>query len=56
MELRKHSIVKIENQVCQLTTNPRKFYDGWIIRYRTEVGGAIFATYIDKNEMEEITK
>jgi hypothetical protein len=56
-KLKRHSLVVIDGQVCQLTNPPRKAIDGtWLVFYRIAVGSRIEQAYITDQELAELTE
>lgn len=54
-KLKRHSLVMIDGQVCQLTDAPKKTIVGtWLIFYRAEVGGRVANAYVTSEELDEI--
>ena len=55
--LKKHSLVVIDGQVCQLLNPPRKAINGtWYVVFRTVVGGKPQSTYATTDELNNMTK
>lgn len=55
-KLKRHSLVTIDGQVCQLTSTPRKAIDGtWLVFYRIAVGSRVVNAYITDEELAELT-
>ena len=55
--LKKHALVVIDGQVCQLLSPPRKTVAGtWYLVFRTVVGGKPQSTYATTEELNKITK
>jgi hypothetical protein len=56
-KLKKHSLITIDGQVCQLTDTPRKAIDGsWLVFYRTYVGSRVERAYISEQELAELAE
>ena len=54
-KLKRHSLVTIDGQVCQLTATPRKAIDGsWLVFYRCAVGGRVTNSYLSEQELSEL--
>lgn len=55
-KLRRHSLVTIEGQPCQLTEEPiRTIVGTWLLFYRTEVGGRVESCHATDEELAEMT-
>lgn len=55
--LKKHSLVVIDGQVCQLLNTPRKAINGtWYVVFRSVVGGKAQSTYATTDELNNMTK
>lgn len=54
-KLKRHTIVKIDGQTCQLTDTPRKAIDGtWLVFYRVAVGSRIERSYLTEQELGDL--
>ena len=55
-KLKRHAIVKIDGQLCQLTDTPRKAIDGtWLVFYRVAGGTRVERSYLTEQEVSELT-
>jgi hypothetical protein len=56
-KLKRHTLVIIDGQPCQLTDKPRKAIDGtWLVFYRCEVGGRVTKSYLTGDELSQLAE
>jgi hypothetical protein len=54
-KLKRHTIVKIDGQTCQLTDTPREAIDGtWLVFYCVAVGSRIKRSYLTEQELGDL--
>lgn len=54
-KLKRHTIVNIDGQPCQLTDKPQKCINGtWLVFYRVAVGSRVTMSYLTEQELSDL--